>query len=206
MQHENKSDFTYKILFLGESDVGKTSIILRYTDDFFELEGVSTYGIDLRHKYIKINNKKIRLDLWDTAGQERFKTITKSYYTKAKVIIFTFDLTSFESFKQLKSWINESKEKTKSNIELVLAGNKSDLIDKRKVNKEDIEKFSEDNKIPYFEISAKTGKGIQEMFDTIVNKLLKKENEKREEEEEEEDKSLQFLNDENNKKGKKCNC
>ena len=167
MQHENKSDFTYKILFLGESDVGKTSIILRYTDDFFELEGVSTYGIDLRHKYIKINNKKIRLDLWDTAGQKRFKTITKSYYTKAKVIIFTFDLTSFESFKQLKSWINESKEKTKSNIELVLAGNKSDLIDKRKVNKEDIEKFSEDNKIPYFEISAKTGKGIQEMFDTI---------------------------------------
>ena len=122
MQPENKSDFTYKILFLGESDVGKTSIILRYTDDFFELEGVSTYGIDLRHKYIKINNKKIRLDLWDTAGQERFKTITKSYYTKAKVIIFTFDLTSFESFKQLKSWINESKEKTKSNIDLVLCG------------------------------------------------------------------------------------
>ena len=173
MELQNKIHLSYKILFLGETQVGKTSLIVRYSDNEFQEGGLPTLGVDLKYKYIEKDKKNIRLDLWDTAGQERFRYITKSYYSGADGIIFVFDLGNPKSFKTLKIWIEDTKKNVKPNIEFVLAANKSD-IDKRKIQKEEIEKFSSQYDIPFFETSAKTGDGIDEMFNSFINKLLSK--------------------------------
>ena len=172
-ENEDENELKYKILFLGETQVGKTSLIIKYTEGTFQQGGITTLGVDLKYKYLKKDNKNLRLDLWDTAGQERFRNITKSFYNGANGMIFIFDLTSSESFDKLKFWIEDSKDKiTDNNIELLMVGNKSDLIDERVVTKEKIQKLSEQYNIPYFETSAKIGEGIEEMFNTLINKLL----------------------------------
>ena len=172
-ENEDENELKYKILFLGETQVGKTSLIIKYTESTFQQGGITTLGVDLKYKYLKKDNKNLRLDLWDTAGQERFRNIAKSFYNGANGIIFIFDLASSESFDKLKFWIEDSKDKiTDNNIELLMVGNKSDLIDERVVTKEKIQKLSEQYNIPYFETSAKIGEGIEEMFNTLINKLL----------------------------------
>ena len=174
MELQKKIHLSYKILFLGETQVGKTSLIVRYSDNDFQEGGLPTLGVDLKYKYIEIDKKNIRLDLWDTAGEERFRSITKSYYSGADGIVFVFDLGNPKSFKTLKTWIEGAKDNVKPNIEFVLAANKSDLKDKRVVQKEEIETFSSKYNIPFFETSAKTGDGIDEMFNTFINNLLSK--------------------------------
>ena len=172
MELQNKIHLSYKILFLGETQVGKTSLIVRYSDNDYQEGGLPTLGVDLKYKYIERDKKNIRLDLWDTAGEERFRSITKSYYSGADGIVFVFDLGNPKSFKTLKTWIEDTKNKVKPNIEFVLAANKSDLNDKRVVPKEEIEKFSSQYNIPFFETSAKNGDGIDEMFNTFINNWL----------------------------------
>ena len=218
MEKENEDEYEnelkYKILFLGETQVGKTSLIIKYTEGTFQQGGITTLGVDLKYKYLKKDNKNLRLDLWDTAGQERFRNIAKSFYNGANGIIFIFDLASSESFDKLKFWIEDSKDKINdNNIELLMVGNKSDLIDERVVTKEKIQKFSEQYNIPYFETSAKTGEGIEEMFNTLINKLLLRK-EIRQNDDEDETKNynnsitLKPPKSKRNQKNKKCsnNC
>ena len=213
-ENEDENELKYKILFLGETQVGKTSLIIKYTEGTFQQGGITTLGVDLKYKYLEKDNKNLRLDLWDTAGQERFQNITKSFYNGANGMIFIFDLTSSESFDKLKFWIEDSKDKiTDNNIELLMVGNKSDLIDERVVTKEKIQKFSEQYNIPYFETSAKTGEGIEEMFNTLINKLLLRK-EIRQNDDEDETKNynnsitLKPPKSKGNQKNKKCsnNC
>ena len=174
MSSDIKIDYQFKILSLGDSEVGKTSIFMRYTDDKFDNNGLPTLGVDLIYKYIKIDNKNIRLDLWDTAGEERFRNITKNYYNGAHGIIFVYDLTNYQSFKILKEWIDEVKENVSSDSEMIIAGNKADLEDRRQVTKEMLENFSKQYNLNYFEISAKSGEGINEIFNFLVKQLLTK--------------------------------
>ena len=213
-ENEDENELKYKILFVGETQVGKTSLIIKYTDCTFQQEGITTLGVDLKYKYIKKDNENLRLDLWDTAGQERFRNIAKSFYYGANGIIFIFDLASSESFDKLKFWIEDSKDKINdNNLELLMVGNKSDLIDERVVTKEKIQKFSEQYNIPYFETSAKTGEGIEEMFNTLINKLLLRK-EIRQNDDEDETKNynnsitLKPPKSKGNQKNKKCsnNC
>ncbi len=213
-ENEDENEIKYKILFLGETQVGKTSLIIKYTEGTFQQGGITTLGVDLKYKYLEKDNKNLRLDLWDTAGQERFQNITKSFYNGANGIIFIFDLASSESFDKLKFWIEDSKDKINdNNLELLMVGNKSDLIDERVVTKEKIQKFSEQYNIPYFETSAKTGEGIEEMFNTLINKLLLRK-EIRQNDDEDETKNynnsitLKPPKSKGNQKNKKCsnNC
>ena len=106
---EDHFDRIYKILLLGDTNVGKTSLLLRYTDNDFNSEGISTLGVDVRNKFITYQRKKIRLDIWDTAGQERFKGLSKSYIKGGHGFIFVFSLTDKNSFYNLKNWINDVK-------------------------------------------------------------------------------------------------
>ena len=169
-----KNDFQFKILFLGDSEVGKTSILVRYAEDKFESNGLPTLGVDLIYKYIKIDNKNIRLDLWDTAGEERFKNIAKNYYKGANGIIFVFDLTKYSTFTALRNWIDDVKDNVSPESEMALAGNKADLEDLREVSQETINDFSKQYNLNYFEISALNGAGINEVFDYLIKKLLSK--------------------------------
>ena len=168
-------DLNYKLLFLGESNVGKTSLLLRYTDGVFE-NSLPTVGIDVKYKYLTYDNKKIRLDIWDTAGQERFRGIAQNYFRGANGIIFVFDITNKESFNKLRVWLSDVKPKINPGTVMVVAENKIDLEVKREVSKDLIEEFKEKNEIDIFSTSAKSGEGVSEMIGNLVSKLYNNKN------------------------------
>ena len=146
-----------KVLLLGDSGVGKSSIIQRLDKNKFSDRFLTTIGIDYIKKNFIIDDQKVILQIWDTAGQERFHTITKTYYKGAHGVALVFDLTQEDSFKNINFWIDSVKsEVEKDNINFILIGTKSDLNNLRKINKDEIEKFVTVHNIKYFEISSKT--------------------------------------------------
>ena len=176
MSFYTKLDFEYKLLFLGDTTVGKTSLLIRYTDDKFDADSLPTLGVDVKYKYVSLENKKIRLDIWDTAGQERFKNITKNYFRGANGIFFVYDVTNKESFDKLKLWFNDAKENISPDTEMIVVGNKIDLKEKRQVSFELLKEFGEKHNIDVFETSAKTGEGVEEIFIELTKKLFKNKN------------------------------
>ena len=126
---KNDEELKFKVLLLGNSEVGKTSMLRRFCDDTFEQDSLSTIGIDARTKLINHNNKKIKLDIWDTAGQERFLSITKNTYKGSDGIILIYDLTNKESFKNINTWLKGISENIDINKTcFVLVGNKCDCF------------------------------------------------------------------------------
>ena len=168
-------DIVYKLLLLGESSVGKTSIILRYIENSFNESNISTCGIDVKCKYVSCENKKIRLDIWDTAGQERFRGLTKNYFRGGHGFIFVYDITNKESFDKLKGWMKDAKEKIQDDesFKMIIVGNKKDCENKRKIEFQRLKEFGEENKVMYIEVSAKTGEGVDQLFNDFVHELLK---------------------------------
>ena len=169
---EDHYDRIYKILLLGDTNVGKTSLLLRYTDNDFNSEGISTLGVDVRNKFITYQRKKIRLDIWDTAGQERFKGLSKSYIKGGHGFIFVFSLTDKNSFYNLKNWINDVKTVSSNKYKMIVIGNKKDCENIRQLNKENLDDFAEKNDIKVFEASAKSGEGVEEAFNALVQLLF----------------------------------
>ena len=163
-----------KIALLGDSTVGKTSICLTYKGIEFKENTLFTIGTDKFDKIIKIENgKEIKLVIWDTAGQERFRSIALSAIKSVNGIILVADLTKKASFINIKMWL-EDIQNNFNNPSLVLFGNKADLTEKRQVTSEEAKKYAEDNKLVYFETSAKTNQGINEGFAYIANQAYKK--------------------------------
>ena len=167
-------DKTCKILLIGDSVVGKTCLISRYAIGVFNEDYISTIGFDSRQKEEIINNEKVLVKIFDTAGQERFKSITANYLRNAEGVILVYDLTSTESFENLKFWIESIKNNLGNDepIPIIIIGNKIDLEDARQINKSVAEKFAKDNNYKYFETSAKTGEGVDDAFREIVKQIL----------------------------------
>ena len=169
--------YIVRVLTLGYTDVGKTSILLRFTNNQFHDKYVSTIGIDFKSKPLKINdNTTVKVLVWDTAGEEKYKGIVKSFYNKANGILLTFDLTNKESFDRIDFWVQELKNNVGLNdLYIVLVGNKKDKIEDRKVSYEEAEKYSLDNDFGgYFEVSAKTNEGINDLFINVAKGVLNK--------------------------------
>ena len=200
-------DLEYKILFLGDSSVGKTSLLLRYIDGKFD-NSLPTVGVDVKIKYITYENKKIKLTVWDTAGEERFRGIAKNYFRGANGIIFVFDITNKESFYKLKIWMSDAKQNINKSTQLIIAENKIDLEESRDISKETIKDFGEKNNIEIYPTSAKTREGVEEIIERLVSKLfLNKEIGKPEEDDESSRRKDSLILDKNkNKKKEKCNC
>ena len=170
-----KFDKTCQLLIIGDSSVGKTSIISRYANGTFKEEYIATVGLDYYTKDEIIDNKTIQIKLWDTAGQERFKALTQNYFRNAEGVLLTFDVTNTDSFNNLKDWIGSIKTNMESKnifLPLIIVGNKIDMEDAREINKEDAEKFVSDNNYKYFETSAKTGEGVDDAIRDLVNQVL----------------------------------
>ena len=165
-------DRIFKILLIGESNVGKTSIILRYTENEFKTSGISTCGVDVKCKYVSLNNIKIRLDIWDTAGQERFRGLAKNYFRGANAFILVYDITDKKSFDKLKGWMNDAKEKIENDFKMIVVGNKKDCKNNRNVDFEILEEFGKKNNVSFMEVSAKTGEGIDSIFSCLIQELL----------------------------------
>jgi len=170
---EKEYDYLFKVLFVGDSGVGKTQIINKFVENNFLENCVSTIGVDFKIKEVEFKNKKIKLQLWDTAGQERFRAIIQNYYKSANLIAFVYAINNRNSFNSIPKWVDEVKKQTDKNTKFLLVGNKCDLEEERQVSREEAEKYAEDNGIKFFEVSAKTRKGINDMFKYIISEPLK---------------------------------
>ena len=159
-----------QIITLGESNVGKTSIIKRFSDNKFSLDYFNTVGVDYVNKKITIDSRDINIRVWDTAGQEKFRSIAKAYYQRADGIFIVFDVTSRESFIQNKYWINSIAKTGNGHSKIVLIGNKCDL--ERAVSDDEAQVFAYENNIKYFSTSAKDGTNINEAFEFLAKEAL----------------------------------
>ena len=161
-----------KILVLGDSAVGKTSILLKYTDDYFPNVYVTTIGVEYKTKIVKVNGLDITLQIWDTAGQERFRSLAKSFMQGADGILFVYDITYKKSFDSIKNWIRQT-EDVNGSFYKIIVGNKIDLSNKREVSTDNLNKFCNNNgKAKGIEMSAKLGVNVTETFDILVKDIL----------------------------------
>ena len=171
MTEEEKKEHSFKILLLGDTSVGKTCFLKRYTDDTFQDAYLSTIGFDFKFKMVELKNgKKVKVQLWDTAGQERFRTIAKSYYKGAHGIILVYDVTNQKSFDNIKNWVNQIKEEASSKVCIILIANKIDS-DERVVSKKDGEALAKNYGLKIYEASAKENINVTEAFQDLIESI-----------------------------------
>ena len=165
---------SFKILLLGDSTVGKTAFILRFCEDKFDEDSLTTIGLDQKNKYVKRGDKKIELHIWDTAGQERFRAIAKNLYKGADGILLMYDMSNLVSFNHIKEWINSIKESVGiSKIALIIVGNKCDLTTQEiTVDEEKKKNFEDTRKIKIIEASAKKNINVNDSFIVLIDKML----------------------------------
>ena len=175
----NYSDYIFKIVLIGDTSVGKSCLLTRFADDQFTDNYVTTIGVDFRFKTMIVMDKIIKVQVWDTAGEERYRSITNAYYRGAEGILIVFDLTNEESFKSIQNWINEVTVFTGKDVIIICLGNKSDL--KSEISKNTIDEFKKKTNLEIFNVSAKTGEGVEEAFKHIIELLIKKNTDKKEE-------------------------
>merc|ERR1719217_1177283 len=157
---------------IGDTTVGKTSLLVRYADDDFNESVLATIGIDFKIKTIDLDGKKIKLQIWDTAGQERFRTITQAYYRGAMGILLVYDVTDEKSWSNIRGWMRNIEQHANTEVVKVLPGNKCDMTNKRAVSTEDGEALAAEYGIEFFETSAKEKINVDQAF-TRMAKLIK---------------------------------
>ncbi|XP_010001038.1 PREDICTED: ras-related protein Rab-27B [Chaetura pelagica] len=178
-------DYLIKLLALGDSGVGKTTFLYRYTDNKFNPKFITTVGIDFREKRVVYNSRgpngspgkafKVHLQLWDTAGQERFRSLTTAFFRDAMGFLLMFDLTSQQSFFNVRNWMSQLQANAYcENPDIVLIGNKADLSDQREVNERQAKDLADKYGIPYFETSAATGQNVEKAVDTLLDLIMKR--------------------------------
>ena len=167
----NNYDKLFKIIIIGESGVGKSSLALKVSKNIFYENYVPTIGFETLSLYFRLNEKYIKMEIWDACGQEAYRSLIKNYYKGASLIILVYSINDMKSFNKLKEWINNIRE-INENVKIFLIGNKIDKEEQRKITKEMGEKFYQNNKLnSFFEASAKTGYNINDIFIQAVKIL-----------------------------------
>ena len=152
--------------------VGKSCILLQFTDNKFRLQHELTIGVEFGAKTIELNNKNIKIQIWDTAGQEAFQAITRTYYKGAVGALLVYDITRRDTFTHVTKWLEEVKSNSSKSICVILIGNKKDLEDKRQVTYEEGESFAKENGLMFLETSAKTAYNVVEAFNLSAQAIL----------------------------------
>eukprot|EP00041_Stephanoeca_diplocostata_P039707 m.1637536 g.1637536 ORF g.1637536 m.1637536 type:complete len:199 (+) comp25929_c0_seq1:363-959(+) len=163
---------TLKMLVIGNSGVGKSSLLLRFINDTFDEDQGPTIGVDFKSKVLEVDGNKVKLTIWDTAGQERFRTLTASYYRGAHGVIMVYDASSRKSFDDITMWLNELEVyATNGRIVKMLVGNKIDKPNREVTTKEGMD-FARQKSMLFIECSAKNKTGVQQAFDEVTHKIL----------------------------------
>ncbi|AWP11909.1 ras-related protein Rab-41 isoform X1 [Leuresthes tenuis] len=161
----------FKLVFLGEQSVGKTSLITRFMYDSFDNTYQATIGIDFLSKTMYLEDRTVRLQLWDTAGQERFRSLIPSYIRDSTIAVVVYDITNLNSFQQTSKWIDDVRTERGSDVIIMLVGNKTDLADKRQVSVEAAERKARELNVMYIETSAKAGYNVKQLFRRVAAAL-----------------------------------
>jgi small GTP-binding protein len=161
-----------QLLIIGDSTVGKTSLLYRYSEDKFNSQHLATVGIDFYTKDEKMHNKVIRVKIWDTAGQERYKSLTNAFFRNAQGIILVYDVSKVDTFDNLKYWLQSINQNLgdKNEIKKIIIGNKTDLS--REIKYEEADAFAKQNNLSYFETSAKLNLGVTEAIQYLINQII----------------------------------
>jgi len=167
-------DFLIKLLLIGDSGVGKSCLLLRFSDDSFTTSFITTIGIDFKIKTIELDGKRIKLQIWDTAGQERFRTITTAYYRGAMGILLVYDVTDEQSFQNIRNWIRNIEQHAADNVDKVLVGNKCDMEAEKVVETARGLSLADEYGIKFFETSAKANINVVECFTSIATDIKKR--------------------------------
>ncbi|XP_062262675.1 ras-related protein Rab-6A isoform X1 [Platichthys flesus] len=161
----------FKLVFLGEQSVGKTSLITRFMYDSFDNTYQATIGIDFLSKTMYLEDRTIRLQLWDTAGQERFRSLIPSYIRDSAAAVVVYDITNVNSFQQTTKWIDDVRTERGGDVIIMLVGNKTDLADKRQITTEEGEQRAKEMNVLFIETSAKTGYNVKQLFRRVAAAL-----------------------------------
>ena len=164
-------ELNIKLLIVGDSNVGKTSLLLQYTDNYYPDQHTATIGFEYKIKIFQYKNYNIKLQIWDTAGQERFHSITNNFFHNADGILFVYDITNRQTFDGVKVWIKEAEE-IGNFYKRILIGNKCDLSEKRNISIEELENYCMEKNMDFFETSAKENIYLVEAFNKIVDLIL----------------------------------
>ena len=169
---DDEYDFIFKVLLLGNSDVGKSSLLLRFVDSVWNDAFVPTIGVDFKVKTLEINNKKVKMQIWDTAGEERFRTVVSTYFRGAHGILLLYDVTNRDSFKNLENWLIEIEKNSSEKVLKILLGNTCDLNDDREIQPDEGRAFADRNGMEFMETSAKMNTNVNEAFETLGKLMI----------------------------------
>ncbi|KAF1987204.1 GTP-binding protein-like protein [Aulographum hederae CBS 113979] len=168
MAGQRNYDFLIKLLLIGDSGVGKSCCLLRFSEDSFTPSFITTIGIDFKIRTIELDGKRVKLQIWDTAGQERFRTITTAYYRGAMGILLVYDVTDAKSFENIRTWFSNVEQHATEGVNKILIGNKCDWDEKRAVSTEQGQALADELGVPFMEVSAKTNHNINEAFFSLA--------------------------------------
>ncbi|GER36702.1 RAB GTPase homolog A2B [Striga asiatica] len=165
---DHEYDYLFKIVLIGDSGVGKSNILSRFTRNEFCLESKSTIGVEFATRTLQVEGKTVKAQIWDTAGQERYRAITSAYYRGAVGALVVYDITKRQTFENVQRWLRELRDHADSNIVIMLAGNKSDLNHLRVVAERDANLFAEKEGLSFLETSALEALNVEKAFQTIL--------------------------------------
>ena len=165
-------DHMFRYIIVGDMAVGKSCLLLQFTDHKFRHQHELTIGVEFGGKNIEVKNKTIKIQIWDTAGQEAFQAITRTYYKGAIGALLVYDITRKETFEHIRKWYDEVKLNGSKDICCILIGNKKDLEEQRQVKYEEGKRLAEENNLLFLETSAKTAENVQECFTISAERIL----------------------------------
>ncbi len=169
--HDEEYDYLFKIVLMGDSGVGKSNLISRFTTNEFSLESRSTIGVEFASRSIESDGKIIKAQIWDTAGQERYRAITSVYYRGAVGALLVYDITKRSSFENVTRWLKELRDHADSKIVIMLVGNKKDLRQQRQVTMDEAKELCKAHKLFFIETSALADTNVKTAFETILRQI-----------------------------------
>ncbi|KAI8882967.1 rab11 protein [Backusella circina FSU 941] len=173
MSRDDDYDYLFKVVLIGDSGVGKTNLLGRFTRNEFNLESKSTIGVEFATRSIQVDNKVIKAQIWDTAGQERYRAITSAYYRGAVGALLVYDISKHSTYESVGRWLKELRDHADSNIVIMLVGNKSDLRHLRAVPTDDAKQFASENGLSFIETSALDSTNVELSFQRILTEIYR---------------------------------
>ena len=170
----NNYNYLFKYIIIGDPSVGKSNLLMKFAHNKFTDEYQTTIGVEFGAKNIQLNDQIYRIQIWDKAGQENFRSITRAYFKNCVCAMVVYDITCRKSFENIQNWVQDVHEQSPKTILIILIGNKIDLEDKRVVSYEEGNDFAVKNGLIFMETSAKTGEGVEEIFNESAQQIVKK--------------------------------